>query len=427
MDPKLLASILVGKSILLLSRLLKLGGGSAAPGLYALKICPDLISKLSPKIPKTIIITGTNGKTTTSRLLAHFAEKQGFKVLRNNTGSNLERGIASALIAYYPLFTINHKPDLAIWELDEAAFNTVTQKAKPDLIVFLNAFRDQLDRYGEVDTVIKKWCQTLEKIEAKTTVLINGDDKNLLQLKKYCPGKVEFFGVKDYKIEGEKVIKKAENEKLNLEAIDVKENGLSGTSFNVNQTQINLNLAGIFNIYNYLASFAAATNLGLDQNQIINSLKNFSPAFGRMEKINLKGKEGHIFLIKNPVGATQIFQTITKDLKEDDCLLLALNDNFADGTDVSWIWDIELEQFKSQKSKVKIICSGKRAFDLALRLKYAGFDTKQININLDLNKAFQEAQIGLKGRLFILPTYTCLLELQKILAKNKIKKEYWQE
>src|SRR3989338_1277874 len=166
-----------GKLINHITRSLKIGGGSAAPGLYALKIDPEIVTKLSKKIPTNIIITGTNGKTTTARMLAHFAKESGLKVIRNHTGSNLERGIASALIH-------NSKGDLGIWEMDEAAFNSVAPKLNPDIVIFLNIFRDQLDRYGEVNTILDKWSETLKKLPKKTLILVNGDDANTAKLVK---------------------------------------------------------------------------------------------------------------------------------------------------------------------------------------------------------------------------------------------------
>ncbi len=201
---RLIVAILFGKLIAYFTKLFKIGGGSAAPGLYALKIEPDLVKKLTAYISKNVVITGTNGKTTTARMLAHFAKTSGLKIIRNHTGSNLERGIASTLIQHSSFnlkgYCTNY--DLGIWELDEAAFNTVAPKIIPAVIVFLNVFRDQLDRYGEVDTVIKNWCATLQKLPSNTKIIVNGDDANTAKLAKCFKGKVQKFGVKDYKIVG---------------------------------------------------------------------------------------------------------------------------------------------------------------------------------------------------------------------------------
>lgn len=426
-------AILTGRLILKISQTLKIGGGSAAPGLYALKIDPNLVAKLTQNIPQTIVITGTNGKTTTARMLAGFAKNQGLKVIRNATGSNLERGIASTLISSSQTWSGKLNCDLAIWELDEAAFNQVVPKIKPNIIIFLNAFRDQLDRYGEVDSVIKKWCQTLTKVSPKTTVLLNGDDQNLLKLKRSFKGKVQTFGLENFKIEGEKVVHQTKMAKPDYLAKDIQPRGLHKIIFKVDDNTFTLPLPGIYHVYNFLAAFATAKSLQIPTKVISQSLKNFSPAFGRVEKFSLtpsrwKAKNnGFIFLIKNPAGATQVFQTLQGQIKKGGRLLLALNDNLADGTDVSWIWDSQFDKLLITNHKPLTICSGTRAEDLALRLKYAGFDPEDLILEKSLKKALQKAQKGLSGHLFILPTYTALLELQKILAKKGLKKHYWQE
>lgn len=451
-----LVAIVLGKSILKVSQLFKIGGGAAAPGYYALKVEPNLVSQLAKDVPQTIVITGTNGKTTTARFVAHFAKLQGLKVIHNSTGSNLERGIASALISHTSLYTGKlKKVDLAIWELDEAAFNQVVPKIKPTVIVFLNAFRDQLDRYGEVDSVIKRWSQTLSKLDSSVQLIINGDDHNLLQLTKSFPGKVQTFGVKDQKIAGEKIVHQTKAGKLLYEAADLKTQGLSQTTFSINYNKqhfsVNLPLPGLYNIYNFLAAFACAQTLGWSMQALDKALAEFTPAFGRVEKLSIKTpqgeKEGYIFLIKNPTGATQVFQTLRGEIKEKDRLLLALNDNLADGTDVSWIWDVNFELIQNSsraQSHIRqaqcdperqsngsrdfhVICSGTRAEDLALRLKYTGFEPSSLTIIKPLEKALEEATRGLNGRLFILPTYTALLDIQHYLTSAGIKKHYWKE
>lgn len=451
---KILA-ILFGKVILKLTRLLRFGGGSAAPGLFALNIYPYLVKDLSSQIPKNIVITGTNGKTTTARFLALFLKQQNFKVLRNLTGSNLERGVASTLIQKSSFLGKISNIDLGVWELDEAAFNTLVFKIKPQIIIFLNAFRDQLDRYGEIDSVVRKWQEVLLKIEWNPIVLINGNDGNIANLKNIKNIQSKVFMVKGVNMMWEKKHSR-DNLKADFLAQGIKNKGLDGVEFKLkinNQvTKVNLSIPGVYHIFDFLAGFAAYYLLKLPIKEALGSLKHFSPAFGRVEKFSLQPEglkhkkeglipsaaEGYIFLIKNPAGATLVFETIAPQIKKGDCLLIALNDNFADGQDVSWIWDLNFENLTSHsESDVKsdegsrletpIICSGKRAFDLALRLKYAGFNSKLITIEPDLTKAFNLAKSKTQGRLFILPTYTSLLELQKILVKQGIKKHYWRE
>lgn len=436
---RIILAILVGKIIAALSRLLKIGGGSAAPGLFALRIDPELVEGLIKHIPKNVVITGTNGKTTTARMLSHFAKTQGLTIIRNHTGSNLERGIASTLIHHVSLGVylphtrgvLNSDYNLGIWELDEAAFNLVAPKIKPDIVVFLNVFRDQLDRYGEVDTVVKNWCQTLKDLPRETVILINGDDVNTLKLKSCFKGMVETFGVEGFKIVGE-AIEKSSHHKLDFEAKNVKLSGLNGSTFklflNRKSLSLNLPLPGIYHIYDALAAIVCTHNLHIPLSRAVKSLKNYSPAFGRVEKLDF----GYIFLIKNPAGATQVFETVAPNISRNDRLLLALNDNLADGTDVSWIWDANFEVLQNLSSErksrdPKLYVSGTRANDLAVRLKYGGFDPKHILVEPSLKKALKQAREGLKGRLFILPTYTAMLELQLILAKQGLKRHYWEE
>lgn len=432
---RLTLAVILGRLIAYLSRLLRIGGGSAAPGLYALKIDHNLVSKLSAKIPKNVVITGTNGKTTTARMIAHFAKAAGLKVIRNHTGSNLERGIASTLITHVRTSLVKLNYDLGIWELDEAALNSVALKLNPNIVVFLNVFRDQMDRYGEVDSVVKRWCQTLTTLTTQTIVIVNGDDANTAKLSSCFKGNTYKFGVMDYRIVGESMEHLKEKESLDFEAAEVKFNGLSGTNFRTvlhnKAYPTNLPLPGVYHIYDFLAAFAIGHELGFATKNIISSLKSFSPAFGRVEKLPF----GYIFLIKNPAGATQVFETIAPQLKPQDRLLFALNDNIADGTDVSWIWDALFEELQKPSRALRlrsgsrdytIYVSGTRAYDLANRLKYAGF-ANSLTIEPDLKKALQEAKGDLKGRLFILPTYTAMLELQNILTKTGIKKHYWKE
>ncbi|MBI2596763.1 DUF1727 domain-containing protein [Candidatus Daviesbacteria bacterium] len=439
-------AITLGKAICFASRFFNIGGGSAAPGLFALRIDPELVEGLIKKIPTNVVITGTNGKTTTARLIAHFARAHNLKVIRNHTGSNLERGIASTLIQNSRLHLegVNLNFDLGIWELDEAAFNLVAPKVKPDVVIFLNVFRDQLDRYGEVDSVVKRWCETLKALPKTTKVLVNGDDSNTSKLDKCFPGKVLKFGVKDYQISGESISPKRVKKKLDYEAKDIKLRNLAGSSFTLytpySILHTNLPLPGVYHIYDAVAALACSSILFSDTpiHRYTNTLKTFtlktfSPAFGRVEKFTFKPQglntfkpqDNYIFLIKNPAGTTQVFETIAPQLKSSDRLLLALNDNLADGTDVSWIWDAQFEKLPTTNYQLLTTCSGTRAYDLANRLKYAEFDPKTINTEPNLEKAFKQARKDLKGRLFILPTYTAMLELQKILVKMGIKKHYW--
>lgn len=429
---RLFGAVWLAKIIQFLTRYLKLGGGSAAPGLYALKIDPQLIQKLSPQIKTNVVISGTNGKTTTARMLSHFAHTSGVKIIRNSTGSNLERGIASALISNLNPWTLKLKDtDLGIWELDEAAFNKIVLSIKPNIMVFLNLFRDQLDRYGEVDSVAKKWQETLKKVNFECMVLANGDDLNTLNLKNSFSGSFETFGIPEARIKGESDNPPTKTQSLNFKAEKLTLSQLDNITFDLNfrgiKYPVMLPLPGSYHVYDFLAAFAAGYHLNLDPEQMIDSLEGFMPAFGRVEKLVIKNKSVYLFLIKNPAGASQVFATIAAELAPEDTILLALNDNFADGRDVSWIWDADFEELTINDLRFTITCSGQRAEDLAVRLKYAGINTEQIEIEKSLDKAFTKALSKNKGRLFILPTYTAMLELQNILAKRGHKQHYWKD
>lgn len=449
MPVRLIIALLIGKLIYFIARNLKIGGGSAAPGHFALKICPDLIERTALQIPRSAIITGTNGKTTTSKMLSHFAKASNLRVLRNATGSNLERGVASALVAHADCFGRIKDADFAIWETDEAIFGKLAKKLNPSLVVFLNVSRDQLDRYGEVDKVIASWRKALYSLNPKTVLILNGDDPYIKSLSESFRGPVQFFGVKEHMIKheawnqlGTKHSISRRERFLDFEATNAISDGLSGTSFRLEQngegTAVKLPIPGTYHVYDFLASYACAHNLGLNMHSTLSSLKTYSPAFGRVEKFTFPSVsknyalDGYIFLIKNPAGSTQVFETISSEVSKHDTLLIALNDNFADGKDVSWIWDANFEKLLNSSSErksreFKIYASGQRAEDLAVRLKYAGFNARRISVEPSLEKALETAKRGLEGRLFILPTYTALLDLQRLLTRLGIKKHYWKE
>ena len=435
----------MAKIITFVTTTLRIGGGSAAPGLYALKIEPQLIGMLAPQIAQNIVITGTNGKTTTARLLHHLIHSQKVSTIRNSTGSNLERGIASALLAKVNLFGRIRGIKIGIWELDEAAFNSVLFKLKPELIVFLNAFRDQLDRYGEVDSVKRKWEESLRKVDWNSHLIINEGDYTIASLEHMTDENTHltssFFKVRNHTMFSEtKNIDPLGIDRSDFEARVLKSLGLKGNEVELlypgGKISFLFQVPGVYQLYNLLAAFSVYYALNLKIEKFEDLLKGFTPAFGRVEQVIIDGVESLIFLIKNPTGANTVFETISSELTKDDVLLVALNDNFADGKDVSWIWDADFEQLSSQnKSEVrsskpetfKLIISGRRAEDLALRFKYAGVESRKIRIERNFNQAL-ELTLGEKPkRLFVLPTYTALLQLQRHLADMGVKKEYWKE
>ncbi len=433
---RLLIAIWIGKLIAFLTKFLRYGGGSAAPGLYSLKFDPDLVHKLAAQIPQNIVITGTNGKTTTARLLNHLVTAQKIKTLRNSTGSNLERGIASALVSKANLFGKIQDVEIGIWELDEAAFNLVLPKIKPELIVFLNAFRDQLDRYGEVDSVKKKWEESLRKVSWNSHLLINEGDYTVASLAELTDENTRltasFFKIRGHSMFQEAtIVDPLHSDRADFEGKIIKNMGLKGNDVEIlypgGKLNLNMPVPGIYQIYNLLAAFSVYYALNLSLESIDENLRQFKPAFGRVEEVIIEGIQSFIFLIKNPAGANNVFETIAGEIGDGDILLAGLNDNFADGKDVSWIWDAEFEQLQAVGGKSKIVCSGIRSFDLALRFKYSVIDEDNIVVEQDLDKAL-DLVIKLKPkRIFILPTYTVLLQLQKILADRGVKEHYWKD
>ncbi len=433
---RLILAIWVAKIIGFLTRAFKVGGGSAAPGLYALKFDPDLIHKLASQIPQNVVITGTNGKTTTARILNHLVRSQKVKTLRNSTGSNLERGIASALLSKVNLFGQINEAEIGIWELDEAAFNSVVLKLKPQLIVFLNAFRDQLDRYGEVDSVKNKWRESLLKINWNSHLIINEGDYNVATLAELSDENKHltssFFKIRGHNMFQEgSIVDPLQSDRADFEGKVVKKLGLSGNEVELlhpgGKLLLTLGVPGVYQIYNLLAAFSVYYALNLPLDPVQEAISDFKPAFGRVEEVIISGVKSLIFLIKNPAGANTVFETISEELTQDDVLLAVLNDNFADGKDVSWIWDAEFEQLTNNNRKFTVITSGQRAYDLALRFKYAELSTDRLEINMDLERALDLVLERKPSRLFILPTYTALLELQKILEKRGVKDHYWKD
>lgn len=401
-----------------------LGSGSAIAGLYALKVMPDLIAELSKQIPQQIVITGTNGKSTTTRLVVGFAKQAGIKVITNPSGSNLERGIASSLVRQVNMFGRIKEVDLAIWELDEAAFRRIAGLINPEGVVILNVFRDQLDRYGEVDSIVKGWKEVLEKLPVKPWLVLNGDDTNVAELGSLNPKEVDYFGVNENPITGERKLLKKVKYTANAENIDL--NGLDGSVFEVvseeSRKVINLPVGGAYQIYNFLAAYLTALRLGVDDKAISKALVEFKPIFGRVERLRARnGKELVVALIKNPVGATEVLGLIAEVIHKGDKLLIVLNDNFADGRDVSWIWDIDIEKWVSKLQGVQIVVSGTRAEEMMLRLKYANLDMTNISRENDLADALAICEIG-SGRAFILPTYTALLTMERIFAKQGLRR-----
>ncbi|HLA04186.1 MAG TPA: MurT ligase domain-containing protein [Patescibacteria group bacterium] len=459
MDLKLFLAILAGKTLAFVIRLFG-GGATAAPGLFALKIDPNLVRKLNRKIKLgSVIISGTNGKTTTARLTYDTLFTK-YKVIHNRQGSNLLRGIASTLISNSSIFG-KIRFDLAIWEVDEATLPEAIKNVYPQTIVLLNLFRDQLDRYGEIDSTRTKWQKALRTLPKSTILILNSDDPGISILEKSFAGKIVFFGVSDNKVRLPAVATVADVKhclfcgaglvfdaqlsahlghyrcsKCNfkrptpdISAANLMFKSDFSTSISLgldSQTStISYSLPGLYNVYNVLAASTTALNYGIDLATVIEKIKKFSTAFGRFQKTEIKGRQLITFLIKNPAGANEVLRTISNQSRVN--LLLILNDKIADGRDVSWIWDTDWEILRDKTDNVFI--SGIRRFDMALRLKYAGFKLSNNSIYKEVNYSILIAlqKMSTKDTLIVLPTYTALLDVQKTLNRTGEKVSKWQK
>ncbi|MCL6472259.1 MAG: MurT ligase domain-containing protein [Firmicutes bacterium] len=457
-----LIAIIIGKILMLFSRMFKIGGGSSFPGLVALAINPRLIASTVSKLKYgTVVITGTNGKTTTSKHLSSILNYWGLKVVHNRTGSNLMRGIASALIEQSTIFG-KPRGDIGLFEVDEAAMPVAVANLNPRVVLVTNLFRDQLDRYGELDKIAAVIAGSVEKLE-NATIVLNADDPLVASLAKVLNTKikVKYFGLNDngyvsrsrasvdtkdclicraeLKFEkryyGHLGIYSCPNgdfkrPKPDFEAGNISLHGVKNSSFFLTNGQskidISLNLSGIFNIYNSLAAYSAAVVLGVDGETIKEALNSSSAAFGRMEKFVVRDREVYLLLVKNPIGLTQIIETLNTDANARNFMII-LNDNFADGTDISWIWDADVYLIKDNFKFFYV--SGVRAQDMALRLKYEDFDMSKIVIINDVEDAFADAVNNTPSgeTLYVLATYTGMLQLRNYLTRKGVVEGFWRK
>lgn len=432
-----------------LSRALGRGGGGALPGLIADRLDKQLGRKLAAQIPHGIIIvTGTNGKTTTTKMIASALEASGERVLTNRSGSNLRRGILSSLIAGSDLHG-RIDATIALFEVDEASLRRIAPELQPRHIVVLNLFRDQLDRYGELDTTAALIGQGIAATTAN--LYLNADDPLVASLSKYAASTelVKYFGIEGLPATSTGThATAADSDRCpacgsrliftrtfyghighyscprgdfgrpapSVAITGVERADITGTRFTVavdgKRFEAELPLPGTYNLYNALAAIALSSGLGLVPQQFLPVLGQTTAAFGRVERIELKGRTLYLLLIKNPAGFTQVLETFLFGAKDAHVLML-INDGHADGRDVSWLWDVPLEALA--RTGVVASVGGVRGSDMALRLKYAGIEAQlHEGIENSLNRFVSALPVGGAG--YILPTYTAMIALRKVLA-----------
>ncbi|MDZ8026224.1 MAG: MurT ligase domain-containing protein [Nostoc sp. SerVER01] len=429
-------AVSVAKSVTFLVRSLRLGAASVLPGSIARRIEPRLLQLLSQQVKKgVILIAGTNGKTTTSLLLKTILENKGYSIAHNSTGANLENGLMTALLSSTNLVgTLN--VDYAILEVDENIVPKVLTPLQPQIILCLNLFRDQLDRYGEVDTISKRWTKVISTLPPETVVIPNADDPTLSNLGQQLPQRVLFFGLNEPEHYLEAIPHAVDSiycpkcgHSLDYKGVYLSHLGdftCPKCGFSKSQPSLESSkwpqiLVGLYNKYNTLAAVTAAKELGVDEATIKDTINNFQAAFGRAEDLVINGKKVRILLSKNPVGTNETIRVVTQST--DKTTLLVLNDRTPDGTDVSWIWDVDTEKLVERGGT--LVVSGDRVYDMALRLRYSQKSpesTLNLIVEEDLRQAIATALEHTPDNetLHILPTYSAMLEVREVLTGRKI-------
>ena len=457
-----LASIWAAKTAAKASRALRRGGGTAAGGLVGLWLNPDLIRDLASQLGQgCVVVTGTNGKTTTARLINETAREAGLEPLANSSGSNLARGIASALaMAVDPDGGLDgSERRLGVFEVDEAALTQALPELNPRVAVFTNLFRDQLDRYGEVETVAARWRAVIADAAPELRLVLNADDPTVASLGEGRDG-VTYFGVEDRNLHAGAPEHASDalfcrcgarldytvafyghvghwscpgcgrqRPKPGVAGRLVKLGDGHGARFQLEshgeKSTLDLGLGGLYNVYNALAAAAAAEALDLPRSALEASLTSTGAAFGRQEAFQIDGRRAEVYLGKNPAGLNQVLSTLLLDESRQTALIV-LNDGIADGRDISWVWDADFEVAADRLRRV--IVAGTRAAEMALRLKYAEWDESTLEVIPDIRAALDRALDVTEegGCLTIVPTYTAMLTVRELLAARSGREPFWR-
>jgi UDP-N-acetylmuramyl tripeptide synthase len=429
-------------------------GGTTAPGRLLLRLAPGSLRRMARQVEAgSMLLSATNGKTTTAAMIAACLERAGRPVVHNRAGSNMSWGVATALL------DAGREPgQLGLFEVDEAWLPSVADQVEPRLLLLSNLFRDQLDRYGELELLADRWAELVARLDGRARFVLNADDPLVADLGRGREG-VTYFGVEDdsqalpgmqhaadskhcrncgaaYAYEaiylghlGRYRCPNCGRERPvpQVAATRVRLDGMRGSSVELRTPQgaleLSLPLPGLYNVYNAVAASATALELGVPASTVRGALEGFGGAFGRVETIPMDGRRVSILLVKNPAGANEVLRTLTLEDGRLD-LWLALNDRIADGRDVSWIWDADFEVLDGRVRRAT--CTGTRAEEMALRLKYAGIEA-ELAVDRDLERSLDAAVASAAGeRLYALPTYTALLELRDLLARRGLAKR-WSE
>jgi UDP-N-acetylmuramyl tripeptide synthase len=437
---RLRLAVISARIMALLIARLHLGAGSVLPGETALRIQPDLLPLLCRQAQRgVILIAGTNGKTTTALLTRTILEQKGYRIAHNITGANLENGLVSALLSRCNLAgTLT--ADYIIFEVDENVLPNLLRRFTPQLLVCLNLFRDQLDRYGEVDSVAARWTKAIAQLPRDVTVVVNADDPTLSYLGQQLPQRVLYFGLNEPESLSSEMPHAADSvycpqcgQRLEYRGYYLSHLGdyrCPNCGFARSTPSLDSHawpqaLIGLYNKYNTLAAVLVAQVEGVDDATIADAVQHVHAAFGRAEELEVRGKQMRILLSKNPAGMNETIRVVQNEHAAGRCstALVVLNDRTADGTDVSWIWDVDTEKLIAPG--MSVIVSGDRAYDMALRIRYSAptLDaTCELIVKPDLRAALDEAieRTRDEERLHILPTYTAMLDVRQLLVGKQI-------
>ncbi len=436
-----------------LSRLTGKGGGTTLPGKLLSRVDPAAVTRLAAKLPHgSALVSATNGKTTTSAMAAEILSPR-IRLAHNRSGANLMSGVASTLMD-------SAGAELALLEVDEGALPEIARQVRPRAVCLGNLFRDQLDRYGELELIAERWRASVAGLPSETVVIVNADDPRLDALARARDNVVR-FGLSDRRVARDELPHAADStycvacgsplvyeasyvghlgeyrcpecgatrSGLDVTAQGIELDGLERTRFDLVTPQgpcrVALELPGLYNVYNALAAASLSIALGASLDDVVTGLARFRPSFGRFERIPAGDRTIIVLLIKNQTGANEAIRTLlTGDAPAIAVVLL--NDEIADGRDVSWIWDVDFEPLFPGLDR--LVAGGSRAEELALRFKYGGLDESRIEVVRDIGRALDR---GLEltppgGELVVLPTYTAMLGLRDIVARRGLVRQYWE-
>lgn len=465
-DSRLMAALAAAKVAGAIIRRLGRGGGTSAPGLVADRLDAAMLTKLTARLAHgAVIVAGTNGKTTTARMIADVFEGAPWQVVHNRSGSNLVRGVIAAFVQRASLMG-NPGGEIGVIEADEAALPELIRRVRPRVILLNNLFRDQLDRYGELDTIAKTWRAVLSDLGTDATVIVNGDDPALVAISDNISATRVCFGLDEQKHRLDVLPHAADaavcrvcggdlayhalyvshlgdwycprcgraRPELTYTASDIELQGVESLALDISDRggaahHLTVGVPGLYNAYNALAAAAVAREVGVPWEIIGRAFDAFRSAFGRIERVEYKGRHLTLALVKNPTGFNEVLRMLTAETGGLTLpTMIAINDLDADGRDVSWLWDVDFELLACGDGD--LYTTGLRGPDMANRLKYAGVGLDRIHsLPNDLRAgldAFVNA-IPEGSAAYMLPSYTAMLALRKTLADRGAVDAFWEQ